>query len=335
MMLLRNDTLYIFYKTDFVFPDRRPAMPGTAISTGRRAIPTWLACVTNLGSSGSKRTLELLQVMSRFAGRTPSFVESWIVRVKCDSTLRPGKAAKYGAVLYWPEFAARGDASVSLTTIFFDAGGTLVYPDIALTEWALASRGIFPADDQRYAAEREAKRQLDEARAEHQSVDAQYWDIYYFRLFHELGMAEDAELRAALVAATRKGTNWRQVRPDTREVLARLKRRYRIGLISNSDGSVRRLFELLGLDDCFDSFTDSHLCGCEKPDPRIFECAMASLGAMPQQSLYVGDIYSIDFLGAQGVGMGAVLMDLAGAYRDTPYPRVESLAEFESRLEDW
>jgi FMN phosphatase YigB (HAD superfamily) len=54
---------------------------------------------------------------------------------------------------------------------------------------------------------------------------------------------------------------------------------------ANSDGSVRRLFELLGLDDCFGSFTDSHLCGCEKPNPRIFECAMASLGAKPQQSL--------------------------------------------------
>jgi len=224
--------------------------------------------------------------------------------------------------------------SVSLSTIFFDAGGTLVFPDLALTERALASRGIFPADDQRYAAEREAKRQLDEARAEHHSVDGKYWDIYYRRLFRELGMAEDVELQAALVAAARKGTNWRQVRPDTREVLTRLKQRYRIGLISNSDGSVRRLFELLGLDDCFDSFTDSHLCGYEKPDPRIFECAMASLGARPQQSLYVGDIYSIDFLGAQGVGMGAVLMDVAGAYRDTPYPRVESLREFESRLED-
>jgi len=38
----------------------------------------------------------------------------------------------------------------------------------------------------------------------------------------------------------------------------------------------------------------------------------------------VGDIYSIDFLGAQGVGMRAVLMDLAGTYRHTPYPRVQT-----------
>jgi FMN phosphatase YigB (HAD superfamily) len=61
---------------------------------------------------------------------------------------------------------------------------------------------------------------------------------------------------------------------------------------------------------------------------------MASLGATPQQSLYVGDIYSIDFLGAQGAGMRAVLVDLAGAYRGMPYPRAESLTELESRLEN-
>jgi len=227
------------------------------------------------------------------------------------------------------------DAVVSLTTIFFDAGGTLVFPDLDLTERPLASRGIFPTEEHRYAAEREAKRQFDEARAGHHSVDAKYWDIYYLCLFREMGMGDDAELRAALVTATRKGTNWQQVYPATREVLARLKRRYRIGLISNSDGTVRRLFELLGLDSYFDSFTDSHLCGFEKPAPRIFECAMASLGATPQQSLYVGDIYSVDFLGAQGVRMRAVLMDVAGAYPHTPYPRVGSLVELESRLESW
>src|SRR5512143_1752116 len=166
-----------------------------------------------------------------------------------------------------------------LTTIFFDAGFTLVYPDPSLTLQALAARGIFPSDEQLYAAKRYAKRELDQAHAAHQSVDEQYWDIYYLRLFHELGMADDAQLRAALVTATRTGTNWRRVRPRTREVLERLKRRHRIGLISNSDGTVRRLFEALKLDDCFDSFTDSHLCGFEKPDPRIFQTAMTSLGA--------------------------------------------------------
>lgn len=226
-------------------------------------------------------------------------------------------------------------ASVSLNTIFFDAGGTIVFPDPALTLAALAERHLFPAEEQLQAAEREAKRQFDAARAGHPSVDAQYWDLYYLSLFRELGIADDAKLRSALVAATRSGMNYRRVRPHTREVLERLRRRYRIGVISNSDGTVRRLFELLGLDDCFACITDSHLWGFEKPDRRIFECALAELGATPEESLYVGDIYSIDFVGAQAVGMGAVLIDIAGAYRDTAYPRVESLAELETRLDQW
>jgi putative hydrolase of the HAD superfamily len=227
---------------------------------------------------------------------------------------------------------ATGELRVPLTSIFFDAGGTIVYPDLALTLPGLAERSISPTAEQLHTAEREAKRQLDQARAEHHSVDAQYWDIYYLQLFRELGLADDAKLRAELVKATRTGTNWRQVRPGTREALARLQRRYRIGLISNSDGSVRRLFEMLGLDGCFDSFTDSRLCGYEKPDARIFEAALASLGARPGESLYVGDIYSIDFLGARAAGMDALLMDAAGAYRGTSYPRVESLLELETRL---
>ncbi len=221
---------------------------------------------------------------------------------------------------------------MALTTIFFDAGGTLVYPDLALTLRPLALRGIFPSDEQRYAAEREAKHRFDKARTGPHPVDAQYWDVYYVHLLRELGIPDDPKLRTALVTATRKASNWREVRPDTREVLTRLKGRYRIGLISNSDGSVRRLFESLRLDDCFDSITDSHLCGFEKPDPRIFECAVKSLGVTAQQSLYVGDIYSVDFVGAQRSGMAAILMDLSGAYRETPYPRVESLVELESRL---
>jgi len=43
------------------------------------------------------------------------------------------------------------------------------------------------------------------------------------------------------VTATRKGANWRQLRPDTRKVLARLKRRYRIGLISRYGAPRHRL----------------------------------------------------------------------------------------------
>jgi HAD superfamily hydrolase (TIGR01549 family) len=197
------------------------------------------------------------------------------------------------------------------------------------------ARNIVPSEEQFHAAERDAKRQFDDAWAAHHSVDGQYWDIFYRRLFRELDMEDDTALRSELVQATRTSANWQRVLPGTRDLLQNLRRKYRIGLISNSDGKVQQLFESLHLDDCFDSFTDSRLCGFEKPDPRIFERAMADLGARPEESLYVGDVYSLDMAGARAVGMAAVLIDVAGAYCDSEYPRIESLAQLELYLEQF
>ena len=56
------------------------------------------------------------------------------------------------------------------------------------------------------------------------------------------------------------------------------------------------------------------------------------MAAEPEESLYVGDVYSVDYLGATGAGMQAMLMDVAGAYRKKGLPRVESLAELQSAL---
>jgi FMN phosphatase YigB (HAD superfamily) len=56
------------------------------------------------------------------------------------------------------------------------------------------------------------------------------------------------------------------------------------------------------------------------------------MNTTPEESLYVGDVYSVDYLGATSAGMQAVLMDVPGAYRDKGVPRVESLAELQTAL---
>lgn len=214
---------------------------------------------------------------------------------------------------------------MSLRAVYFDAGGTLVFPDPSRTLAPFAARGIIVTQEQLYAAERAAKRLLDEGHTRGlRGVDAKYWDFYYASLLTTLG-AEDAELQAALVAAARRGSNWRVMRPNTADILARVHAQYRVGLISNSDGTVADLLRELGLGEHFDSFTDSHHCGHEKPDPRIFSAALQSLAVAPEEALYVGDIYSVDYAGAQSCGIQAVLMDPAGAYAGTGYHRISSL----------
>jgi putative hydrolase of the HAD superfamily len=105
-----------------------------------------------------------------------------------------------------------------------------------------------------------------------------------------------------------------------------------LGVISNADGKIAEVLERCGIADCFESITDSGIVGKEKPHPAIFEAALRSLGVSASESLYAGDVYSVDYVGATNVGMQCVLFDVSGAYRDAGVARVESLQELEQHL---
>ena len=219
-----------------------------------------------------------------------------------------------------------------LTTIFFDAGNTLVFANLDRTLAALHARGIRPEREQLHAAERQAKTELDRANtASTRYTDRQYWDTYHGFLLRSLGI-DDPELHEALVAACRTSGNWNVVRPGTREVLLQLARQYRLGVISNSDGGMENLLRSCGLGECFLGYTDSGRVGCEKPHPAIFQAALRQLSAHPENSLYVGDVYSVDYVGATRAGMQAMLFDASGTYRESGLPRVESLEELRDKI---
>jgi putative hydrolase of the HAD superfamily len=155
--------------------------------------------------------------------------------------------------------------------------------------------------------------------------------MFYSSLLEQLGIQDD-DLRNQLVDATRISKNWIDIRPGTREVLQRIGKRYRLGVISNADGKIAEVLSSCGIADCFSAIVDSGVVGYEKPHPAIFETAVRETGTAPEQSLYVGDVYSVDYLGATRAGMQALLFDVCGAYRDMSLPRVESLEELERKL---
>ena len=103
-------------------------------------------------------------------------------------------------------------------------------------------------------------------------------------------------------------------------------------MISNADGKIAEVLAHCGIGDCFESITDSGIVGKEKPHPAIFDAAIRTLGVPADESIYIGDVYSVDYLGATRFGMQSILFDVAGAYRDRGLPRVESLEELESHL---
>ena len=213
--------------------------------------------------------------------------------------------------------------------IFFDVGNTLLFPNRRRILAPLAP-DKHPSLNAWQALERRTKQEFDQGVLSGK-VDHGFWWTFYTNLLQDLGSL-DENTRNRLVQNTQQSANWDQILPGTRESLDRIRQNFSTAVISNSDGKIDVVLGRCGIGDCFSSVTDSGNVGHEKPHPAIFTAALERMKADPAQSLYVGDVYSVDYVGARNMGMDAVMFDLAGAYRDRELPRVETLAGLEKWL---
>jgi FMN phosphatase YigB (HAD superfamily) len=101
-----------------------------------------------------------------------------------------------------------------------------------------------------------------------------------------------------------------------------------LGLISNIDQDIKPICRELGLDPYITHVVTSKDVGSEKPRPPIFLAALKEAGVKAEESVYVGDQYSCDVVGARGVGMKSVLVDRYDVFPEVnDCPRIRSLAE--------
>lgn len=121
---------------------------------------------------------------------------------------------------------------------------------------------------------------------------------------------------------------WSRLVPGVPEALGSLERAgLSLGAVSNSDGTVEDLLVEVGLRDYFDAVVDSDVVGHAKPDPRIFEIALARLGIESDRVLHVGDMYFADVVGARRAGLAGVLVDPYGDWSGADCPRVRDVGE--------
>ncbi len=126
---------------------------------------------------------------------------------------------------------------------------------------------------------------------------------------------------------------WSHVTPDVREALEHFKEMgFQLGVVSNSDGTVEEQLAQYNLRSYFDVIVDSHIVGVEKPDPGIFHIALKMSDARAEHSLFVGDVYDVDILGARAAGMHALLLDPYADWSDTDCERVPDLTSLAHRI---
>lgn len=212
--------------------------------------------------------------------------------------------------------------------VFFDVGNTLLFPNRAKMLASLPP-DRHPTLEQWQALERKTKIEFDQG-MQAGRIDHGFWWTFHTYLLQGLG--EGMAFRDEFVQNTQNSANWDHIPAGTRDVLKRISQKFRIAVISNADGGIERVLSRCGIADCFESITDSAIVGVEKPRREIFEAALAAMNASAAESLYVGDVYSVDYIGARNTGMDAILLDVAGTYRDRDLPRVESLPQLETWL---
>jgi HAD superfamily hydrolase (TIGR01549 family) len=131
------------------------------------------------------------------------------------------------------------------------------------------------------------------------------------------------------------------LQPDVHEALPVVAARYRLGVLANQRAWIREAMARDGIDRYFEVWAVSEEVGAEKPDPAIFEYALAHAGAAPERCAMVGDRLDNDVMAAKGHGMRGVWL-LRGEAPDDPTPdqlrradaAIRTLIELPGALDD-
>lgn len=91
--------------------------------------------------------------------------------------------------------------------------------------------------------------------------------------------------------------------------------------VSNWDISLDEVLERCGLAELLDGVVTSAAIGHRKPDPAVFQAALAIADCEAGEAIHVGDSAEEDVAGANAAGVRAVLIDRAGG------GEISSLAE--------
>ena len=216
--------------------------------------------------------------------------------------------------------------------VLFDAGNTLLGLDYDRIAPAVAIALEIPLrPDELRAASPKAALGMEEGKSSDQERALRYLNLLFE--YAGVGAARIPEVHKVLWGLHHQRNLWSGVDPRTAPALDRLKKAgIALGVVSNSDGRVEAALQDVALRDYFGVVVDSKLVGFEKPDPRIFQPALAALGVAPAEALYVGDLYEVDVVGARAAGMAAVLLDPAGLHASRDVPTAPDIAAVVDRL---
>lgn len=205
--------------------------------------------------------------------------------------------------------------------IFFDAVGTLfgvkgsvgeIYSAIARSFGVLASPDALDQAFYQVFKDAPAPTFPEVPSAQLQSAEFQWWRDVIHRTFQEVGVVHqflDFDIFFTRLYNHFATANPWELYPDVIPCLQRWRNQgMPLGVISNFDSRLYRVLNALDLESFFTTVTISSEVGAAKPDPKIFQSAIAHYDVSPEHTWHIGDSRREDYEAAKALGMHGFLL---------------------------
>ena len=152
----------------------------------------------------------------------------------------------------------------------------------------------------------------------YRSLNPEFWTFYSQRTLQAFGCPPEQALALAPVIQQRMDTEYvplDHVPPEVHHTLQALRTAgLRLAGVSNRGDPFFETLTSLELSQYFEFALAAGVLDLWKPEAGIFLHAVERLGVRPEQTMYVGDNYFADVVGAQNAGLQPVLIDPEGVF---------------------
>jgi len=215
---------------------------------------------------------------------------------------------------------------MDIKAVLFDAGGTLIHPQPSMEQIyasVLTTLGVkVPPDEFAMILRLTIKDYRLRARGGRapylpisEDEDKGMWKAIITDLTVGVPALKDVDVDAwaeRLYQTLSDPRAW-AVYPDAAEVVPKLAGAgFMLGVVSNWNPHLTKILADHGLARHFKTVTVSTLAGVQKPDPQIFQKALQEIGVGPEASIFVGNNYEDDIVGACTAGIRAALLQRNG-----------------------
>lgn len=117
---------------------------------------------------------------------------------------------------------------------------------------------------------------------------------------------------------------------DVLPVISKIKKKYKVVLISNSTHYADKLLKRTKLNKKFDHIFLSYKIGMLKPSKKIYEFVLKTMKVKPDEMLMIGNTYIDDVKAARSCKINAILLDRKNKYKDKI--KIKNLKQLEMML---